>query len=115
MKFSEPLRIEIVNYKKYKTVNDVVADGTIVCPKDFTFDVTVPKGVLFILGGLMFSKIIRAVAVHDYEYTVKKNPRKVADVQLRDMMIVDGLNRVSAYIAYFCTRLFGWKYWNKED
>ena len=113
MKFIDTFELEIVSYKKYKTTKEVVWGGKVVAPAGFEFDVTVPKCILFILGGLMFSKVIRAVAVHDYEYTIKRNPRKVADRQLREMMIADGLNKLSAYIAYFGTRLFGWKYWNK--
>ena len=113
--FSENLKLEIVGYKRYRTLNPIVWNGVVVVPEGFEFDVTVPKAVWFVLNGLMFSKVMRAVAVHDYEYTTKNNTREIADRQLRDMLIADGTNVVSAWIAYLGARCVGWYFWNKAS
>ena len=112
MRFLDSFKLEIVSYKKYKTMEDIVWGGQVVVPAGFEFDVTVPKALLFLLSGLMFSRVIRAVAVHDYEYTMQENSRSSADKQLREMMIADGVPKFCAYLAYAGTRLLGWQYWD---
>ena len=111
--FSSNMELEIIGYKKYKLINDIAWNGMVIVPKGFEFDVTVPKVIWFIVGGLMFSKVVRAVAVHDYEYTMKQHDRRLVDKQLKDMLIADGTNIVSAWIAFLGARAFGWYYWNK--
>ena len=112
--FNRNLELEIIGYKKYKTVNDIAWHGIVIVPRGFKFDVTVPKMVWLLIGGFMFSRAIRAIAVHDYEYTIKSNPRRLADKQLKDMLIADGTNVVSAYVAYGFARAVGWYFWNKK-
>lgn len=109
------MKLEILGYKKYKTLDDISHNGVVVCPKEFKFDITVPKAIWFILNGLMFSKVVRAVATHDYEYTNKNNPRNVADKQLREMLIADSVHPALAWIAFFGARAVGWYYWNKAS
>ena len=108
-----PLQIEIIGYKKYKTLNDICHNGMVVVPKGFTFDVTVPKMVWLILGGFMFSRVLRAIACHDYEYTHKKNTRRFADRQLKEILIKDGVHKIGAHIAYGVARAFGWYFWRR--
>ena len=113
--FLENLELEILGYKRYKTLNPIVWNGQVVVEAGFVFDVTMPKIVWLLVGGFMFSKVMRAVAVHDYEYTTKNNTREIADRQLRDMLIADGTNVVSAWIAYLGARCVGWYFWNKAS
>ena len=113
--FNENLMIEIIGYKKYRTLNDISYNGVVIVKAGFVFDVTVPKMIWLLIGGFMFTKVIRAVAVHDYEYTVKQHDRRLVDKQLKDMLIADGTNVVSAWIAYIGARAVGWYFWNKAS
>ena len=111
--FKEALQLEITHYKRYTTQNDIVWNNELIVPKGFVFDVTIPKMIWLLIGGFMFTKVIRAVAVHDYEYTHKTNDRYLVDKQLRDMLIADGTNVVSAWVAFLGARAVGWYFWNK--
>jgi len=111
--FNRNIELEIIGYKKYKLINDIAWNSAVIVPKGFEFDVTVPKMIWLLIGGFMFTKVIRAVAVHDYEYTHKTNDRYLVDKQLRDMLIADGTNVVSAWVAFLGARAVGWYFWNK--
>jgi len=111
--FKEPLQLEITHYKRYTTQNDIIWNNELIVPKGFVFDVTIPKAIWFILNGLMFSKVVRAVAVHDYEYTLKRKDRYLVDKQLREMLIADKVEMTLAYIAFFGARAVGWYFWRK--
>lgn len=113
--FNHSIKLEIIGYKKYKLINDIAWNSSVIVPKGFEFDVTVPKMIWLLIGGFMFTKVIRAVAAHDYEYTHKRNGRYLADRQLKDMLIDDGTNVVSAWVAFLGARAFGWYYWNKAS
>ena len=113
--FNENLMLEIIGYKKYRTLNDISYNGVVIVKAGFVFDVTVPKMIWLLIGGFMFTKVIRAVAVHDYEYTVKQHDRRLVDKQLKDMLIADGTNVVSAWIAFLGARAVGWYFWNKAS
>lgn len=116
--FNENPKVEILldqEKRTYKMLNEIVWNGEVVVPGGFVFDITLPKMLFILVCAFMFANVLRSVAVHDYEYTIKRNSRRFSDKQLRAMLMADKVNKVSATLGYFIARAGGWYYWNKAS
>lgn len=96
---------EKIHYLNLHIPSGFVSDGCSV-PR-FFWRVVFPKGD---------TRAMRAGFVHDYIYRnhPEKWTREEADVNFLNILIADGINKVSAYIAFFGVRLFGKKSWNAK-
>jgi hypothetical protein len=87
-----------------------VAGQTFTVPADFQTDLaSVPRlpVVYWLTGG----RASEAAVIHDWIYTHKMVPRRVADAVLREASAVSGVPRWARDLMFYGVRAFGWLHW----
>jgi hypothetical protein len=87
-----------------------VADMTFVVPTDFQTDLaSVPRlPVVYLLTG---GRASEAAVIHDWIYTHKMVPRRIADGVLREASAVSGVSWWVRNLMWAGVRVFGWSHW----
>ena len=85
-------------------------------PKNYIFDGASIPTILWFLYSYDYKYSWRASAFHDYCYShlYKKGVTKsFADKVFREIMVLDGARKTTAWLFYWAVRLFGKGGWNK--
>lgn len=87
-----------------------VAGMTFTVPSGFPTDLaSVPRlPVVYLLTG---GKANSAAAIHDWAYTKKMVPRRVADAVLKEASAVTYVPFFIRWAMYLGVRAFGWSHW----
>lgn len=87
-----------------------VAKMTFTVPKDFQTDLaSVPRlPIVYLLTG---GRASEAAVIHDYAYTFKMVPRRIADAVLREASAVSGVKPFYRWLMWAGVRAFGWSHW----
>jgi hypothetical protein len=87
-----------------------VAGLTFTVPTDFQTDLaSVPRlPIVYLLTG---GRASEAAVIHDWIYTHKMVPRRVADAVLREASAVSGVPRWARNLMWAGVRAFGWHHW----
>lgn len=87
-----------------------VAKQTFTVPPDFQTDLaSVPRlPIVYLLTG---GRASEAAVIHDWIYTHKMVPRRVADAVLKEASEASGVSFSTRWLMYLGVRAFGWSHW----
>lgn len=87
-----------------------VAGMTFTVPKGMSTDLaSVPRlPIVFLLTG---DSSASAAVVHDFAYSTKPVPRRIADAVLREASKVTGVPAWRRWLMWAGVRAFGWSHW----
>jgi hypothetical protein len=84
--------------------------------KGFTFDgASIPRALWRLCGHPFEVPRVAAGLVHDWLYAARVTSRGDADAVYRNVLIVTGWGRFSAWSEWAALRLFGWAAWRSSD